>query len=318
MPLLELDAHSAWSNIFHPRGTSRFPRAGSDRLYPFALPETEPSFSISPKSKIFTMGSCFARNIEKHLARHDLHIPTIDYFGASEIINKYNPYSMLQEVRQALGLDPVLTPEQRLLKVGDNGWMDLHMHHSVPFDKSDCLHWIAKSGKFFQEVKKSPYFIITLGLVEVWYDNEFGVYINEPMNFLKYYKDDEEMRRRFMDRFTFRVLSYDEVYSVIYNMFSLFSDVSSGCKALLTVSPVALAGTFTGQDVLVANTYSKSVLRAAAEAICRKFDFIDYFPSYESVMLSPRGTTWDDDGVHVRDEVVALNVGRMVERYVKT
>jgi hypothetical protein len=86
---------------------------------------------------------------------------------------------------------------------------------------------------------------------------------------------------------------------------------------ILTVSPVPLAATFTGRDVLVANMYSKSVLRAVAEEIRARFDFVDYFPSYESVMLSPRATTWEEDGVHVADAAVAVNVRRMVEAYLQ-
>ena len=38
--------------------------------------------------------------------------------------------------------------------------------------------------------------------------------------------------------------------------------------------------------------YSKSVLRVAAEIESEKSDSVEYFPSYESVMLSDRKKLW--------------------------
>lgn len=86
-------------------------------------------------------------------------------------------------------------------------------------------------------------------------------------------------------------------------------------RIVLTVSPVPLSRTFTGQDVAVANCYSKSVLRAAAEAVVQQYDFVDYFPSYESVTLSDPRLAWDLDRVHVTGEVVKANIERLVALY---
>ncbi len=73
--------------------------------------------------------------------------------------------------------------------------------------------------------------------------------------------------------------------------------------------------TFTGGEVLVANTYSKAVQRAAVEAFVRSHNNVDYFPSYESVILSDRRRAWREDQAHASDEIVRLNVLRMVEAY---
>jgi hypothetical protein len=170
----------------------------------------------------------------------------------------------------------------------------------------------------FVEIKDCPYFIITLGLIEVWYDRECHCYLNEPLNFGKVYQENKSLQDYFADRFVFQVLNYKEIYDATYQIFALLKEQASpDCKAILTVSPVPLSGTFTGRDVLVANMYSKSVLRAVAEEIRARFDFIDYFPSYESVMLSPRPMTWDEDGVHVTDAAVGANVERMVKAYLQ-
>src|SRR5206468_12443076 len=86
-------------------------------------------------------------------------------------------------------------------------------------------------------------------------------------------------------------------------------------RMLVTVSPVAMSTTFTGGEVLVANSYSKAVQRAAVEAFVRRHDNVDYFPSFESVMLSDRRQAWRDDQAHASDAIVRLNVLRMIEAY---
>ena len=55
-------------------------------------------------------------------------------------------------------------------------------------------------------------------------------------------------------------------------------------KAILTVSPVPLIATYEDRNVLVATTYSKSVLRVAADMLYRRYDWVEYFPSYEIIV----------------------------------
>jgi len=85
---------------------------------------------------------------------------------------------------------------------------------------------------------------------------------------------------------------------------------------ILTVSPVPLQITQRPIDVMVANTYSKSVLRTAAETAVAKLPFVTYFPSYESVTLSDRKIAWLDDLIHVSEPIVRHNVRRMVDAFV--
>jgi tetratricopeptide (TPR) repeat protein len=84
---------------------------------------------------------------------------------------------------------------------------------------------------------------------------------------------------------------------------------------IFTVSPVPLSATFTEADVAVANCYSKSVLRAAVEALVSEFDHIEYFPSYESVTLSERAVAFTEDQIHISPLLVRFNVDRMIRRY---
>lgn len=60
---------------------------------------------------------------------------------------------------------------------------------------------------------------------------------------------------------------------------------------------------------------SKSTLRAAAETVSRTYDFVDYFPSYEMVMLSPRNLAWQEDAVHVQSDMVRRVTDTFMESY---
>ncbi|RMH43080.1 MAG: GSCFA family protein, partial [Alphaproteobacteria bacterium] len=54
-------------------------------------------------------------------------------------------------------------------------------------------------------------------------------------------------------------------------------------RYLVTVSPVPLTATASGQHVQVATTHSKSVLRAVCGELAQNLRAVDYFPSYEII-----------------------------------
>jgi hypothetical protein len=85
---------------------------------------------------------------------------------------------------------------------------------------------------------------------------------------------------------------------------------------MITVSPVPLWSTFRAQDVLVANSYSKAVLRAAVESFCADRQHVSYFPSYEFAMLSnPRAVWRRDDYRHVDPVFVDFLVASVLEQF---
>ncbi|MBU3537078.1 GSCFA domain-containing protein, partial [Alkalihalobacillus clausii] len=62
---------------------------------------------------------------------------------------------------------------------------------------------------------------------------------------------------------------------------AFLKNINPALKILLTVSPVPLIATYENQHVLVSNTISKSILRVSANEISKKYDFVEYFPSFE-------------------------------------
>ena len=67
-PLEQTSALAAYGNA-RTNDLRRYPSPDRDgsRLYPLAAPSAKPSFRINKADKIFTIGSCFARNVEAAL-----------------------------------------------------------------------------------------------------------------------------------------------------------------------------------------------------------------------------------------------------------
>ena len=87
---------------------------------------------------------------------------------------------------------------------------------------------------------------------------------------------------------------------------ALMRSVNPRLRVLLTVSPVPLIATYEDRHVLVSTTLSKAVLRVAADAAQRRFDFVDYFPSFELIAASSAGGQYlEPDLREVRDVGVA-------------
>ena len=81
--------------------------------------------------------------------------------------------------------------------------------------------------------------------------------------------------------------------------------VNPQAKIILTVSPVPLIATYENRHVLVSNTYSKSVLRVAAEVIIKRNTCCDYFPSYEIITGNyTKGEYFEDDLRSIKKEGV--------------
>ena len=77
-----------------------------ERMLDEVWPVITPSFELTPGGKIFTIGSCFARNIEEHMQRLGFEIPMLKFRVPAEewgarangILNKYTPAAIFQEI----------------------------------------------------------------------------------------------------------------------------------------------------------------------------------------------------------------------------
>src|SRR5437868_6574871 len=81
-------------------------RHSDNRLEPECWPHLAPTFKFDKTTKMFAIGSCFARNIEGYLSRNGFNVPsakivqnsTLAHGASAEILNKYTPPSIYQEL----------------------------------------------------------------------------------------------------------------------------------------------------------------------------------------------------------------------------
>ncbi len=226
------------------------------------------------------------------------------------MLDNYGVPAIHNELRWALGVGEPYDPKEQLFEVYPGKFADLHLSSRVPLCSFEDA--VSRRDRIFQVnrcVRTADTVIITLGLVEVWWDKLTRTHLNT--------RPFEAAIRAAPDRFEVHVLAYEEIFSQLDSMFAMiFEHCSTIGGIIITVSPVPMTATYTQHDVAVANQYSKAVLRAAAEAIVEKYDRVDYFPSYETVILSDRQRAWTDDLIHVAPEMVEVNVSRLLGAYV--
>ncbi|MEQ1784133.1 MAG: GSCFA domain-containing protein [Hyphomonadaceae bacterium] len=79
---------------------------------------------------------------------------------------------------------------------------------------------------------------------------------------------------------------YAFIHSTLADVLQRIRSVNSDVRIVLTVSPVPLTATMSGNHVLVATMESKSILRAVAGSLANALDYVDYLPSFE-IISSP-------------------------------
>lgn len=149
--------------------------------------------------------------------------------------------------------------------------------------------------------------ILTLGLVEAWRHRPTGLFANRAH---------PTLFNRYKDQFEFVKLDYVDTLECLEGMRRIIArHAAHPVQFVVTVSPVPLAATFTDEDVVIANTYSKSTLRAAASDFVDKHADVHYFPSYEIVLNTERGLAWRPDRIHVQRDTVRYIVNKFVGQY---
>jgi hypothetical protein len=295
---------------------SKWPDRANGRLKSVVAPVLAPGFALAPKSAVFTIGSCFARNIEIALRDRGLRVPTLDMQLPERelmrgtqlrtgILNKYTPFSMFNEIEQLVRDDD---GGRFLVELGEDEYWDGQLHSYETVTRERGLQRRRRIRRLYAEaVAECSVVIVTLGLIEAWWDEAEQLYLNETVP--------RSAIDRHPGRFFFETLSIDKTIEAVERLVAALHALNPAQRMLITVSPVPLQRSFSGDDVLVANSYSKAALRVAAETVARGFDHIDYFPSYESVMLSDPAAAWEDDLVHVRPDMIEFNVARMLAAY---
>lgn len=280
------------------------------------VPAGRQSFAVLPGETFFAIGSCFARNVEERLEEagtrvlsREIGIPGLGSGSAREggIFNKYTPVSILQELRWASGAEAY--PEAALLPAGGDQVLDPYLSaKAAPGTRAALMARRQLITAYFAKAFAADIVILTLGLIESWIDTETGLHLNETPH--------PKILARNPGRFRFERLSLEQCEAALRETCAILARHGRpGQRIVVTVSPVPLGRTFSADDIILANTLSKSVLRVVAERVVADHEGVDYFPSYEAAMLSDPALSWQSDRLHVSDFVVGHIIRAFLSRY---
>jgi Tfp pilus assembly protein PilF len=287
-------------------------------------PQVEPSFKLRPGQTVFTIGSCFARNIEANLAALgcrvpmlDLRLPPEEFDGLiNSAMNKFHPPSFRQCLEWTARIhdrDGVVTWKdcKRLaFEVDEGSYYDLDMAGSaVPVTRARFVERRQHIYDILSTVFEAGCLMMTPGLIEAWKDMATGLY----MYGAPYHK----RMLATPDRWRFEVLSFQHCLDDMLASIDVVRARNPQVDVLVTTSPVPLSLTFTGRDIVVANAHSKAVLRAVCDAVLLAREGVDYFPSYEMVTQSDPRLVWKGDRLHVAQGFIGKIVGYMLDNYLE-
>jgi hypothetical protein len=312
-PLEKLSVEEAWENFGTRNSRSKWAQVAPELRSGVFLPEFDVPFELRPTDAVFCSGSCFAKNIERFLGEFGVAIrsreiaPINGTRYLNTLPNLFNVHSVLNEIEWALSPDTPF-PEGAFVE-NENG--DIYDPHCDP-GLLQCSREIAglrrqSITRTMQRIAECRVVIITLGLVEAWYDHKISRYLNTPLPLW--------LMDREQGRFELHVLSASSVLDALDKLRTTVK--TYGCpdvQLVLTVSPVPLKATFTRADVVVANTHSKAILLAATGEFASRHDDVHYIPTYESILHSSRLLAWRPDLRHVTDEFIELNVARFLSK----
>lgn len=290
----------------------RFPERDDPRVRNGAVfSQIAPRFFLTRGTSVFTLGSCFARTLEEKL--QDFSLPTRSFTAPESerpgrpngILNEYNPGTMCQRIEYAA----------RGASFGDlciaaegDGYIDLLLPEYVtPATKERIMQRRAEVDNVYSALSASEAAIITLDMVEAWYDKTASLYLNRVPPAPVLFAD--------RGRFEMHILDVHETQLLLERMVHALKSLGV-TKILLIVSPVQLETTYSDKDCTMANMYSKSVLVVTANGISRLNREVDYFPCYEIVM-SAGHEFYESDFIHVRDEVVEMVANYLIDQYAR-
>lgn len=273
-----------------------------------------PKFRITRDMPIFTAGSCFAQHVGRALAGADFKVIDTETLPAdvpdelarrwgyrmysARFGNIYTTRQLRQLMDEALDGQPLAEP----IWQRDGKFYDAFRPNVTPGGLDTPDH-VTEARRFHlgavrDAASQASVVVFTLGLTETWQHGATGtVYPTAPGTIAGWY-----------DAASFHFVNFraGQIRDDFLAARTRFQALNPDVKFLLTVSPVPLTATASGDHVLPATVYSKSVLRTVAGELAQDFDDIDYFPSYEIVASHPsKGAMFDDNLRTVRGDGVA-------------
>ena len=280
-----------------------------------------PKFKFGPKTPIATFGSCFAQHFAKALVKRNWNWIDAEpapksvsddiatRFGyrqfSARTANIYTPSLLLQWLSWAFGDTKV--PEE--VWMTDGRFFDPFRPRIEPdgFDSPEAIVEMRQVtlASLRECVARAKVFVFTLGLTESWFHRDGYEY---PMCPGTAGGEFDAGAHLFVNQ------QFDQVSTALEKVISFLRRENPLIQILLTVSPLPLVATNSGEHVLLATMHSKSVLRAVAGEVSKQHDFVDYFPSYEVISAPPfQGIFFNPDKRSVNQAGVKFVMDRFFE-----
>ena len=223
------------------------------------LPFEKSTIEISHESPLLCVGSCFATNIGQKLEAAKFST-FVNPFGIS-----YNPVSIAEYLLYLI--DNQLFTVDDIFQQGELWHSFSHHGYFSKMSENETLEGInttLKSARdFFKTTQK---IVITLGSANVFIYKKTGKIV---ANCHKVPNLEFEKKR----------LSVDEIVGDLENILTRLKNKKPDLEVILSVSPIRHL-----REGIVENQRSKATLILATEELCKKLDFVYYFPAYEIMM----------------------------------
>jgi hypothetical protein len=214
--------------------------------------------AITHKSRLLTVGSCFADEVGQKLADNKFQA-LVNPFGTI-----FNPLSLFELLEKSLSGEPLRTmPVER-----DGLFFHYGLHSRYFAESPEAINQLVRrqmqqTADFLQAPANSDkWLIITLGTAWIYALEESGVPVANC----------HKMPARLFHK---RLLEVEEILAAFQKLYVVLPD---DWQIILTVSPVRHI-----KDTLPLNAVSKSVLRLAVHYLC-EYPQVSYFPAYELLL----------------------------------
>ncbi len=293
----------------------------ADRRFDDVDPVVAGKFQIGRSARVVTAGSCFAQHIARYLqgagfnyfvtenANPIVPADIAARYGYGVFSARYgNVYTSRQLVQLLQRAYDQFRPAEDVWLRADARLIDPFRPRIQPAGFISRAEYEADRRQHFAAVRRAveqlDVFIFTLGLTEGWLARADGAAYPLCPGVAGGSFDET--------KYFFFNLRAQEVVEDLKQAVRFIRERNPPARFIFTVSPVPLVATAEPRSVLVSTTYSKSVLRVAAEEIASGDDHIAYFPSYEIITgQHTRGCYFAED----LRSVTEAGVGRVMHLF---
>jgi len=267
--------------------------------------KTEFKFNSKPilnkNSSVATIGSCFAQELAAAMDS----IGIKSSFQLTNLLH-YNTTSIKQQFQLAFDQWPEYSDEN-IWKVSDgyvHPFNDYYTTYPSVAELSKSAERIANSYK--HTFMTADIIVITLGLIECWRSPVTGnVFRSIPHPEVMDTVEPEFFR-----------LTTAQMMADLCDIYRMIKDNNPSAEIVITTSPIPLHNTFTNTDVRIANSESKSRIRAAVSEFIETHPDVNYMYSYELVMdAKNKFDYWKEDNRHIHRHAVDYIMSQFIHQY---